>query len=169
MEKLTFLMMMPLLSVLLLSLFNSSINTIDVFGQSGSANTVTVYLTEDESSSSEPGSYDYDITGIESNHPLFKGIEVGSGSSYVSVDDATIGAQFPIKVPDPSNPNRVSVSEAWIFLDVHAIETIPENGLKNYYAQQGNMRNQVDELPVMEGSIQQTNDTNAVLTLVLGQ
>ena len=107
------------------------------------------------------------ISTIETNSSDLQGIEAGSGGGYNSVSDDSIRIAFPAKIPDPLNPNRVNVVDWNIVLDVNAIETKPD-GLKTYYGQSNMMSNNVGDLSIESGKVEQTSDTEAVATLVLG-
>lgn len=137
--------------------------------QSPISNTVTINLIEGSPNQYDEGSIFYGKVGnIETNITELKGIEAGSGYTYGSAADDTLVVTFPAKVPDQQNPNRMNVSDANIRLDVNSIETKPD-GLKIYYAESGFGSNTLGGFEVVEGTLEQTSNEEAIFTLILDQ
>lgn len=130
--------------------------------------TVIINLNEGRENAFDEGTLVYDgVSNIETNSSEIQGIEAGSGTIYNSVSDDTIRISFPAKIPDPINPNKVSVIDASIWLDVNSIETTPD-GLKIYYGESGFLPSNIGELEVVKGTLEQISNDQAVATLVLG-
>lgn len=110
-----------------------------------------------------------EIGDIETNVPQLQGLEVQTEAfSDVSARNDTLSIAFPAKLPDPQTPNKVSVMDIDVTLDVNSVVTKP-NGLKIYYASIGFTPTSIGEFVVVEGVLEQTSNKEAVLKLLLKQ
>jgi hypothetical protein len=137
--------------------------------QTSGTNTVAINLMDGSENPYQEGATTYmKVKDIQTNVSSLKGIEAGSGYTYGSAADDTISISFPAKVPDPQNPNRVNVLDVNIRLGVNSIETKPD-GLKIYYGDSGFTSNEIGDLKVTEGALEQISNEEANFTLQLEQ
>lgn len=135
--------------------------------QNSEFNTVIINLMDGSPNQYQEGSTYYGkIKSVQTNMSELKGIEAGSGYTYASAADDTISVHFPAKLPDPQNPNKVNIMNVNIRLDVTSVETKPD-GLKVYYAKSGFLSNSLGDLPIVEGMLEQTSDSEAVFIVYL--
>jgi hypothetical protein len=109
------------------------------------------------------------IGDIKTNVPELRGLEASTGAfSDVSARDDTLNIAFPAKLSDPQTPNKESIMDIEVTLDVNSIVTKPD-GLKIYYASLGFTPTSIGEFVVEEAVLEQTNNNEAVLKLLLEQ
>lgn len=160
---------MALLSTTILMVFFGisfiCISPAKIYAQS--IDSVTINLANARENMFSKGTTMYDeITSIETNSSELQGITVGSGYSSASVADDSISVSFPVKIPFSDNPNRVSVKDAKIDLDVDSIETKPD-GLKTFYGKPGFLESKIGDIAISEGKLEQISNKDAKLTLML--
>jgi hypothetical protein len=108
------------------------------------------------------------VGSMNTTTPDFQGIKAGSGFTYSDVADDTKSVSFPAKVPDPQNPNRETVLDVNIRLNVNSIQT-KSDGLKIYDGDTGFFANEIGNYHVTKGTLEQTSNSDATLTLNLEQ
>ncbi len=128
---------------------------------------ISVILSGGAYDTSTEGEMTYDdITDISTSASTLKELEIGSGYKSTYAHDGAFGVIFPVKIPDPDNPNIALVKDANIHLEVYSIETKPD-GLQVYYGKPGMFSHEIADREVSEGILNKTSFSEAQLTLYL--
>lgn len=128
---------------------------------------LNIELTGKEQDQYTPGEVKYQITGFQSNATDLKGIRAGEGlESSVDVNDKDVWVYTTLKIPDPTNPRKSSVTDIASFLDVVSIEEL-ENGLKIYEVEPSYSTGDIGRYAIIGGVLNQTSANEATLSLRL--
>lgn len=132
--------------------------------------TVSIILDDNREHSFNPGEIVYEgISEITTNSTELQGIESGNGDIRISVAEDEISADFPIKVQDKINSNKMNIEVLDLKMDVNSIETLDSGDTKIYSASvRSSSDHSIGDKNIQEAILEQSdNGDKAKLILLL--
>lgn len=154
----------------LLNISNSLTNNYDSYAQSvkfHSTDNLIFKLNNADINPLFPLKLEYELDSISTNATDLQSMKVDESSlSWVSVTDTDVFISTGFYVPLPNNPKESSVVDYSSFIDVKSIE-VREDGTRVYELERTVGTDNIGDHYIINGSLTQTSDNEAILFLNL--